>query len=170
MSFRSILVPTDFSRAAERALLLAADIAANYGARIELVHITDLPSGLTASTSIQVEDHETVHVEDYVAQDAKTHLGQRAQELQARGILTRVHTEIGPIVPAILATAGRVSADLIVLGTHGRTGLARLLLGSVASAVVARSPIPVLTVRDPSVHAHEGLTEAEDRLRDESQG
>jgi nucleotide-binding universal stress UspA family protein len=75
----------------------------------------------------------------------------QAQVRRIQGVAVRsVLRDEGPVHDGVLATAGAVGADLIVIGTHGRTGLRHALLGCVAERIVRLSPIPVLTVRRPA--------------------
>lgn len=139
---RTIVVPTDFSKSAERALGLARDLAQDAGpAHLILTHAVfvpieiealgvDLQAGLSGIEERVVEDLERILVE---LQDA----GISAEYLSVRGSPERI----------ILEVASSKNADLIVMGTHGRTGLAHVVLGSVAERVVREAPCPVLTVK-----------------------
>jgi nucleotide-binding universal stress UspA family protein len=141
---RHILVPHDFSDTAEHALSFALDLASKLGAHITVMHAYELPSyaypeglALTAELTGNI---------------------QRAAQSALEGVLTRARRpglEIeaqlrqGVAWREIEACAAEKKADLIVMGTHGRRGLARALLGSVAEKVVRTAPCPVLTVHLP---------------------
>jgi universal stress protein A len=137
---KNVLVATDFSDCAEYALDYACEIAADLGAT---VHLVNALGAMLPELSIALSDHmiETMRVEHFAA------LEQLAAAHRARVPIGRIIVEAGDARDAILAAARVVSADLIVMGTHGRRGIPRVLLGSVAEAVLRRSPCPVLTVR-----------------------
>jgi nucleotide-binding universal stress UspA family protein len=138
-----ILVATDFSNGADAALAYATSLAGALQSTIHLVHVLEdplVPASVGASdgfTPMPVEMPEEVR--------------QRAEEaLRARMGNAVGGTEVltGPMTAtAIVAVARERGADLIVMGTHGRRGLAHLLLGSVAEQVVRTADCPVLTVR-----------------------
>lgn len=135
-----ILVPTDFSRPSERALDYAQDLAQQLGASLHLLHVVNRPllaEGLAAEASIS-EKFES---------DAVRSMEARLRKLAPGAESTDV--VFGYAAKAIVDWALRLAADLIVMGSHGRTGVAHLMLGSVAEAVVRTARCPVLTVRDP---------------------
>jgi nucleotide-binding universal stress UspA family protein len=147
MRFSRILVPTDFSTGAENAALTAVALAAAVGGRVDLVHWYNLPALMTPDgstfgpTAAQLVE---------AGERADAALGEALQALRARaGGRVRIEgaTRIGSAADEILRIAETGRYDLIVMGTHGRTGIRRLMLGSVAENVLRRAPIPVLTVR-----------------------
>jgi nucleotide-binding universal stress UspA family protein len=147
MRFSRILVPTDFSTGAENAAVTAVALAAAVGGRVDLVHWYNLPALMTPDgstfgpTAAQLVE---------AGERADAALGEALQALRARvGGRVRIEgaTRIGSAADEILRIAETGRYDLIVMGTHGRTGIRRLMLGSVAENVLRRSPIPVLTVR-----------------------
>lgn len=149
MNWRTLLVPHDYSPCADRALRLAAELARHHGGRIVLAHVTHLAQGITADAMIA--DRETgdmVRVDEYAASTARRELELRAAPLRQDGVAVELRTATGAIAETILELAADAKADLIVMGTHGRTGLAHLFIGSMAEKVLRHSPIPVLTVRD----------------------
>jgi len=136
-----ILVPTDGSDEVDRAVAHAADLAAAHGAELLAVYVVNTASygGLPMETSIegitQVLENEGESALDRVREIAAE------RDVAVTGRLVQ-----GTPSREIVAAADE-DCDLIVMGTHGRGGLNRLLLGSVAERVVRRSPVPVLTVR-----------------------
>jgi glycine betaine transporter len=140
-----ILVPTDFSAGAESALMWALQLAELFGAQVTLLHVLDpslgaiagLPSNYAAMPAYG-ELLETVR------REAKSEMEKIAKRIPTAKILIRE----GSPRPVILDAATEFGADLIVIGTHGRTGLAHAFFGSVAEHVVRYSKIPVLTVRE----------------------
>ena len=123
-SVREMLFPTDFSAVSAAAGRTAADFARHFGARLHVLHV--VPAGFSL-------DGPRAALEEMVA------------GLGGDVTLTR-QVERGLAAPAIVAYAQAHRIDLIVMGTHGRTGFSHVLLGSVAEAVVRRAPCAVLTV------------------------
>jgi nucleotide-binding universal stress UspA family protein len=153
MRLQRILVPIDFSGSADRAVDLALTIAGAVDGRVTLLYVfsapaTVLPDGSTfAATPSELLD-VSARAEQAVA-DARRDL-----ERRAGGVAIAAETRMGRAADEILRLAQSGEFDLVVMGTHGRTGLGRLLLGSVAESVMRRSPIPVLTVRIVPGEAH----------------
>jgi len=134
-----ILHPTDFSERSESAFHLACALARDYGARLILLHVAMRPV-LVYGEGVVPPDPE----EDREVREAKLH-----RLAPGPPIHTEYRFEEGDPASVILQVAQEAGVDLIVMGTHGRRGLARLLMGSVAGQVVRQAPCPVLTVRVP---------------------
>lgn len=146
MSYRRILVPLDGSRTSQLGLREAIGLARNQGARLLLVHVVDahyLVSGGEAGIYLK---------------DLMPSLKQRGRRIldKAEALVNRqgvksssalVEALTGPVADPILRQAKKWRADLIVMGTHGRRGLKRLVLGSDAEQIVRTSTVPVLLVR-----------------------
>jgi nucleotide-binding universal stress UspA family protein len=141
--FRSVLVPTDFSDCSEAALRVALDLAAALGAKLRLLHVYPAPSLLFDPYGIQPA--EPVLLEAPKA--ARERLEREIEAASARGVETDGEVREGAPAPQILEEAREWKPDLIVMGTHGHTGLEHVLLGSVAERIVRLAPCPVLTVR-----------------------
>jgi nucleotide-binding universal stress UspA family protein len=139
--FRHIVVAVDFSPGSKRALDLAVDLASSLGAELTLVHAWDIPTWAYAGLQYPAYD-----VFAPVEKAARRELDQLLSETQKRVPRAKAILCRGNGAEEIVATAEKVSADLVVAGTHGRTGARHLLLGSVAERIVRTSPIPVLTV------------------------
>ncbi len=140
LSIRTILHPTDFSEYSMNACRLACALARDYGARLIILHVA----------------HETsiIYGEMIVPPDADLHLEQARDRLLQldvpdAGISVQRQIEDGDPVIEILRVTDEIQADLIVMGTHGRRGLKRILMGSVAEGVMRKARCPVLTVRTP---------------------
>lgn len=137
--FRTLVVTTDFSANSAVAVRPAVAIAEKFGARIILIHVIEATATDPGSPGKAVLDG--------LSAMAREHL----EEFGAREIGERVpwtpEVAAGPAYLAISAAARRHAADLVVVATHGRTGVLHLLLGSVAERVVRTAPCPVLTVR-----------------------
>ena len=140
--YERILVPTDGSECADRAVEHAIDIAAQYDAEVHALSVVDtrdIGHSAPAISPQQVEQTLRERAESVVEAVAE-----RAADAGVDAV-----TAIEPGVPddAIIEYATANDCDLVVMGTHGRTGLERYLLGSVTERTVRRSTVPVLTVR-----------------------
>ncbi|HWO94533.1 MAG TPA: universal stress protein [Dehalococcoidia bacterium] len=141
MDLTTILVPTDGSRTADRSLPYAAALA-NLMAPAEIVLLTVLPLRNTGETRLPPPDHD--NAEAFV----RGRLAAAARRLRRRGVST-VHTEVLWNLhedEAILAASRERDASLIVMGTHGRSGLSRALLGSTTMSVLQHAECPVVVV------------------------
>lgn len=142
--FRTILHPTDFSPESRPAFELACDLARSHGAKLILLHVLERP--------VFVHGGAMSVPPPPPSEDERQTLEQQLQQLQPcppEVSVERLLVEGEPSV-AIIRVAKEKNCDLIVLGTHGRTGLKRLLLGSVAEKVLRGAPCPVLTMRTPA--------------------
>ena len=141
---KPILVAVDFEEASSRALVEAQAIGAGLRAPIALVHVYRMP--IYSYPSIEpVPMPPPMMAALEIAEAAREALGKLAASVGIPPELTFVRE--GDPAGEILAAARELSARMIALGTHGRRGLAHMLLGSVAEQVVRRSSVPVLTVR-----------------------
>jgi len=145
MPFQRILVPVDGSAPSLIGLAKAAELAHALGARIFLLHVTE-PNPLTVAPDVVAYSPAVV---DDLHEAGRDILSEAAARVKAFGVdcESSQSDAIGPGVPAaVVAEARRVNADLIVVGTHGRTGLRRALLGSDAEAIVRETTVPVMLV------------------------
>jgi len=145
ISIRRILVPTDFSDCALPAVRYAAELADKFGAELVLLHV--VPDAVLALPDAVMPTPAPVADLNALTEAGKTGLANliAAEKLEPRHPRTEVR--IGSPAAEIVAAATDLHADLICIGTHGRGGIARVLLGSVAELVVRQAPCPVLTVR-----------------------
>jgi nucleotide-binding universal stress UspA family protein len=143
--FRRILHASDFSPASRPAFRRALDLARANRAGLTLVHVysTYIPVMGEGYISGQVYDEMLAHVRT----DAQRRLGRLVAQARKKGVRTKGLLLEGIAHQGIVRAARSTRSDLIVLGTHGRTGLGRMFLGSVAARVVTLAPCPVLTVR-----------------------
>jgi nucleotide-binding universal stress UspA family protein len=135
LAIRTILHPTDFSPLARHAFDVACALAKDYGARLVLLHVHEppVPMGeLVPPEPPSVREGLLRELEDFKP---------------APGVNVEYRVEIAPVAEGILTAAAETQCDLIVLGTHGRGGLGRMLLGSVAESVLRKAPCMVLTVK-----------------------
>lgn len=140
-AYGRVLVPTDGSDCAAAAAERAVDLARQYGATVHALYVADVRmspvhGGMTGE-----------EVRDLLGGDDPT--DRVAERAEAAGVPVETAVRVGIPSSAIRAYADDVGADVVVLGTHGRTGLDRALLGSVAERVVRTSPVPVLVVPPP---------------------
>lgn len=148
--FQRILVPTDFSKHSAEAVRTAADLSQRYRATLTLVYVFEpvtyaLPEGHVMQAPPRIDEVQSVFEQRLLQACADAKIA-GAQRVDSK-LLT------GPIATEIVDLAKRGEHDLIVMGTHGRTGLRHLMLGSVAEKVVRTAPCAVLTVREPPEEA-----------------
>jgi nucleotide-binding universal stress UspA family protein len=144
-TLRRLLVATDFTETSDRALAWAIDLASQVGASVTVLHAYELPvipfpdGGIvpTADVAVRIGEAAGAALDKTVAQHA------------GRGVSLVGLLRQGVPWEEINAVADEIDADVVVIGTHGRRGFARALLGSIAEKVVRSSPRPVLTVRAP---------------------
>jgi nucleotide-binding universal stress UspA family protein len=147
LAIRTILHPTDFSQRSENAFRVACALARDYGAKMIVLHVVPRPIVVFSNGIIPPEP------ENY-REEAQRKLAQ-LQAAEPSISIEKLLVEGDP-GKEILRLAAEKKADLIVMGTHGWTGLTRLLMGSVAEAVVRKAPCAVLTVKTPIPEAVTG--------------
>jgi universal stress protein A len=148
--FQAFVVPYDFSDHSRAALRMAIDLAQRFESEIHLVHVIQPPSlayaayaapGTAAPVPVDLLELHRV---------AESALRDVAADIEREGARVHAHViEAARIPETIHEVAAKVHADMIVMGTHGRTGLAHVFLGSVAERTLRRSPCAVLTVQAP---------------------
>jgi universal stress protein A len=147
-AIKRMLVPTDFSPASDLAFAYALDMAAREGSTLHLLHVIDEASFATAypdgfyvelpGVRAQLTDEANARLQEMVARSA------------AANVEATTELAVGRAARVIVQAATTRGTDLIVIGTHGRSGFAHLMLGSVTERVVRMAPCAVLTVRDTS--------------------
>lgn len=140
---RRILVPTDFSAMAYHALAHAVALARLHGAALDLVHIVEPhpEPGLAGAVVGWGEDRP------HRVEEARMALRDLTEEVEFDGLPVALHALIGQPALGVLEAAEKLDSDLIVMGTHGRTGARRFFLGSVAEKVVQLAPCPAFVVK-----------------------
>jgi nucleotide-binding universal stress UspA family protein len=145
ITLKTILVPSDFSECSDAAVRYGLELARRFDAKLHLLHVIRDPAtqpwaaeGLSAAMLESVEQWQQ-------------RAGARLAASVPAGDAARVTVEVPIAMPyqEILRYAADHAIDLIVMGTHGRSGVSHILLGSIAEKVVRRAPCPVLTVRHP---------------------
>jgi nucleotide-binding universal stress UspA family protein len=144
LSIRHIMVPHDFSDTAQRALEFALGIARPLRARVSVMFAYDVVAyGFPEAPAVPTDSAQ-------IERAARAALEDVARRAQGTGVEVEGMLRRGVPWSEINAAAEETKVDLIVMGTHGRRGFARALLGSVAEKVVRTAPCPVLTVRGPA--------------------
>jgi universal stress protein A len=151
LSIRRILFPTDFSEPAEYAWPYALTFAQEFGAEVHLVHVVTPPPRLTEAYAVDFDPERTVQA---LTAEAGASMDRQVEAAKSRGLIFRREVRVGVDYREIIDYATKYDIDLIVMATHGRTGLAHVLLGSVAEKVVRKAPCPVLTIKHPSLKVH----------------
>lgn len=145
---RRILVPVDFSDCSRAALEAAAGLARRHGAAVEVLHVHDAPWTPDA-VKVRTEDGRELHPDEYLAVESERQLTELIELTPALADVEHgTAVRRGVAYEVILTRARAIEADLIVMGTHGRTGLRHLLMGSTSEKVMQGAPCPLLVVRD----------------------
>ena len=152
--FKRIIVPLDGSQRAEHAIPFAARIARELASTVQLVHVIDASTIFLSTRIIQPALKQSML--DTHQDNATKYLEQVAQSAQLEGIPTKITVLFGSAASAILTTAK--NSDLIVLCSHGYTGITRLVLGSVAEYVIRHGSTPILLLREEAIPAQEPST------------
>lgn len=140
--YDEILVPTDGSPAAEAAIDHALDLASTYGARLHALYVIDATAFSSVETGAEL-------IGEALEEEGRTAVGRVRDAASTEGLEAVTSVVSGSAYRTILDYAGENGIDLVVMGTHGRRGVERFLLGSVTERVVRNADIPVMTVRMP---------------------
>ncbi len=146
MQIRSILLPTDFSECGNYALSYAASLARKFGASIICVHVIE-PMVPTVGYSGMTEPLPLADITDQLEDSAERELPKIAECEECAGLEIEEVIAHGEAASEIARVAEERNVDLIVISSHGRTGLGRILFGSTAEAVVRHASCPVLVVK-----------------------
>ena len=146
IQLRRILMASDFSLYSQEAQDYAVYLARSLGVDLHLLHVFE-PS-YYSHTGVTSRIHPEVRQWfEEIRKTEQMKLNTLTEEVRSQGVKVHAVFKEGNPFLEILKAAGEIQADLIVMGTHGRTGLAHVLMGSVAERVVRKAPCPVLTVR-----------------------
>jgi nucleotide-binding universal stress UspA family protein len=147
MTLDNILIPTDFSACADHALTHAVDLADRFGARLHLLHVVnELDPDWYGITDAQ---ERAVKLRDQIESEARERLRTLAPDNESHDIETTVSLQLSfDVADSINEYVDERDVDLVVMGTHGRKGLDRLMLGNVADKIIRHAPCPVMTVRE----------------------
>lgn len=141
LPLRTILIPTDFSEGSDYALRLACSLARHFDARLVVLHVVPPPIVGYGEGVIPPNPQS-------FRETAQSQLSRL--ELPDPRVRVERWLEDGEPATEIRRVANEIDADVIIMGTHGRTGLGRLLMGSVAEEVMRKAPCPVLTAKTPA--------------------
>jgi universal stress protein A len=150
MEIRRILAPTDFSELSKQGLKSALELAEAFGAKLLLLYVVEPPPYPVEGI---VPSHLGATMLDDLERQATNDLAQMLSETQASQMDVARRVVVGIPYRKIVDVAEEEKIDLIVMTTHGRTGLSHLVMGSVAEKIVRTAPCPVLTIRPTSVTA-----------------
>lgn len=148
-----ILVPVDFSPCSRAALDYAVFLSERIGATIDVLHVWEPPQHAAPEMFVLWHQDSHLTLSEFAESEAAQEMDRFLSSVERKMLRARGRLEVGEPVSTILRCATDGEYDLIVMGTHGRTGLAHLISGSVAERVVRRAPCPVTTVRLPDREA-----------------
>ena len=147
MKFLNILIPTDFSDSSRHALHYGIGFAKRFNSQLDLLHVTE---NLPFPAGVDYEGVNVANIDNLLQKHAEQGFEQLIRETPDLGDLRKTtNIRSGVAYMEIINYASEASCDLIILATHGRSGLSHFLMGSVAEKVVRNSPCPVLTVKTP---------------------
>jgi nucleotide-binding universal stress UspA family protein len=147
IDLKRILIPTDFSKYSQSALKYAAALAEKFGAELHLLHVVQ-NIGLLIPDMVNVTP-PVLPSSEQMGSAVREALARVVKENALDKLPVQIEVREGTPFYEIIQFAKDKDIDLIVMGTHGHTGLAHMLLGSVTEKVVRKAPCPVLTVRHP---------------------
>ena len=145
-----VLVPVDFSPCSELAFRYATSLASRLGASVNLLHVVEDPVA-TGAWSSEVQIPDLPDLRKTLIRDAARRLEQYRAVAEVPGVRVVTTVRMGQTAEVIGEYAKSSGIDLIVMGTHGRGGLAHVFMGSVAERMVRHAPCPVLTIRGTAV-------------------
>lgn len=150
-SFSRILVPTDFSDCSHAACDAAVKLAKQFGSTVELLHVQEPPAWqgfVIPELVVSLPDQASSSLEEFVRTRSQRAMEHIVEQLQGKGFTNvRPRSEVGEAGDVIVRIANEEHFDLIVMGTHGKKGFERLVMGSVTERVVRQVSCPVLTLR-----------------------
>ena len=141
-----ILCPVDFSQSSDHALTYALEMARTFDAQLTLLHVVEVPF-LPSYAMAGVPDLSLPM--EQIEEGARKGLARLADQCRTKHDKVATELRTGTAFMEIITFARQLDADLVVVGTHGRTGLSHLIIGSVAERVVRKAPCPVLSIRHP---------------------
>ena len=153
MFIQRLLVATDFSVRSRAALRYAVGLAGTLSAEIDVLHITPAPSRVALAVDAYL-DRPLPAVEEETLAEARMKVGQFCACVSHEGIRVIPLVEAGDPAATIVRMATELPSDLIIIGTHARTGVSELVLGSVAHRVISCAPCPVVTLRGDERSTH----------------
>jgi nucleotide-binding universal stress UspA family protein len=160
ITLKNVLVATDFSEVSEAALAYGRQIARAFGAQLHVLHVVG--NVVAGVNGIEIYPTDFVAIQQEVEEGARAQLQAVVTEEDRRTLFAKtIVVTSNAAAQSIVSYAKDANIDLVVVGTHGRGGMAHLLMGSVAERVVRTAPCPVLTVRHPHKSASQETYETE---------
>lgn len=151
MGIRRIMVPIDYSENSKTALEYGAEFALGFGASLDIVHVWDRPTYLTDAVMVSRPGEAHKPIGELIRENAQHDMNEFLAGLSLpSGVPVSSRLISGEPASALITELKKGEHDLVILSTHGRTGFAHLLLGSIAEKLVRMSPVPVLTVPSPN--------------------
>ncbi len=152
-----ILVPIDFSEMTEAVIEHACYLGRQLGSRLTLMHVVHVPPLAEASTWLDPVISPSIEqdIRKQMKEKSTSRMTEIAESCKAEGVETDTVIKIGIPFDEIIKAIGDRDIDLVVMGTHGRTGLSHIIIGSVAERVVRRAPCSVFCI-NPKVLEEEG--------------
>ena len=144
--YHTILVPLDGSKRAEAILPHVEELAQRNDVKVILLQVTE-PEPIIINYDLVYTSPDLESYERRLKQDAENYLAVQRERFHKKGINAEIQVGQGPVVATIINAAEEVSADLVAMASHGRTGLARVFYGSVAAGVLHRVDRPLLLIR-----------------------
>jgi nucleotide-binding universal stress UspA family protein len=150
MAISRILMPVDYSDASREAVQFACYLAKHLGAALDIVHVWDRPAYVADTVVVAQGGGKPKSLAEMIRENAEAEMKEFLASCQVSAdVRVTSHLESGEPASTILRVAEKTGVDLVIVGTHGRTGVRHLLLGSIAEKLVRLSPVPVLTVPPP---------------------
>jgi universal stress protein A len=149
VAFQRILVPIDFSAHSEKTVSCAIKLASRDNATVLLLHVFQIPDYVVTPFARRKQHNDQFESHVGVAeQSARESLAAFEQQVLGRGVKVEAYIRVGYPFDEIVVMADHFDVDLIVIGSHGCSGMTRLLVGSTAERVVEHAPCPVLVVKE----------------------
>jgi universal stress protein A len=150
MAITKILMPVDYSETSREAVAYACYVAKGLGAELDVVHVWDKPSYVADNVVVARPGQPSKSLGEMIRENAEAEMQEFLQDCRVPPeVRVSHHLESGEPASTILRVADQIGAGLVVVGTHGRTGVRHLLLGSIAEKLVRGAKVPVLTVPPP---------------------
>jgi len=141
-----ILVPVDLTEGSRAVLDYALQLARPFGATVDVIHVWEPPQYVAPDLLVAAPGWNSLSLEQVAVDTARKEMTTLLQGLEVPPVPVKQRVLVGEAASTILELTEKEGFDLVVMGTHGRRGLPRLLLGSVAQKLVSRAPCPVLTL------------------------
>ena len=144
--FRRILVPVDYSENSKASVRFAAELAKTLGSTLDVVHVWDKPTYVSDAVMVRRDGQEHCSLAELIRESAERDMTEFLADVALPPTLSLTHRLLsGEPASTLVSELKQGNHDLVIVGTHGRTGLSHMLLGSIAEKLIRLSPVPVLT-------------------------